>query len=77
MFLFDSKNLDSMILDVRFSSPKCSFFRVAQWFDFTNVITEKHYRKTSQQYVVLYKEMSCTLVFYILSICFLGPVARN
>jgi len=33
--------------------------------------------KNSQQYVVLYTEMSYTLVFSILSIYFLEPVARN
>jgi len=43
-FLFDflvPENLDSTLLDVRINSPKCSFFRVTQWFDFTNFITEK------------------------------------
>jgi len=45
---------------VQINSPKCSFYRVVQWFDFKNVITEK---KHSQQYVVLYAEMSHTLVF--------------
>jgi len=45
---------------VRINSPKCSFFRVARWFDFTSFITGK---KISQEYVVLYTEMSYTLVF--------------
>jgi len=43
-FLFDFlvlENLDSTLLDVQMNSPKCSFFRVAQWFDFTNFIIEK------------------------------------
>jgi len=35
------ENLDNTLLDVRINSPKCSFFRVAQWFDCTNFITEK------------------------------------
>ena len=75
--LFDfqvPKNLDSTLLDVWINSPKCSFFRVGQWFDFTNFITEK---QNPQQYVVLYTEMSCTLVFYNVGIYFLEPVARN
>jgi len=59
---------------VRINSPKCSFFRIPQWFDFTYFITEK---QISQQFVVLQTEMSCTLVFYILGIYFLEPVARN
>jgi len=33
---------------------------IARWFDFTNFITEKIH---SQQYVMLYTEMSYTLVF--------------
>jgi len=76
-FLFEfliPENLDSTLLDVRMNSPKCSFFRVAQWFDFTNFIAEK---QNLQQYVVLYTDMSCSLVFYILGIYFLEPVARN
>jgi len=37
-----------------------------------------HYRQNkSQQYVVLYTEMSCTLVFHILGIYFLEPLAKN
>ena len=47
---------------MRINSPKCSFFRVARWFDFTNFITEKKISlqqyvvlKNSQQYVVLKK----------------------
>ena len=43
-FMFDflvPENLSSTLLDVRINSPKCSFFRVTQWFDFTNFITEK------------------------------------
>jgi len=43
-FLLDflvPENLDSTLLDVRNNSPKYSFFRVQQWFDFTNFITEK------------------------------------
>ena len=42
--LFDflvPENLDSTLQEVQIISPKCSFFRVAQWFDFTNFITEK------------------------------------
>jgi len=39
---------------------------------------ELHYReKKSQQYVVLYTEMSYTLVFYILGIYFRETAARN
>ena len=39
---------------------------------------EVHYReKNTQQYVVLYTEMSYTVVFYILGIYFMEPVARN
>ena len=53
------------VKDVQINSPKCSFFRVARWFDFTNFITEK---QNPQQYVVLSTEMSCTLVIYILGI---------
>jgi len=56
-FLFDflvPENLDSML----FNSPKCSFFRVTGWFDFTNFR-----EKNSQQYVVRYTKMSYTLVF--------------
>jgi len=34
-------------------------------------------KKNSQQYVVLYTEMSYTLVFQILGIYFLEPVAKN
>ena len=70
--LFDflvPENLDSTLQEVQIISPKCSFFRVAQWFDFTNFITEK---QNSQQYVVLYTKISCTLVFYILGIYFLA-----
>jgi len=37
-------------------------------------MTEK---KKSQHYAVLYTEMSYTLVFQILGICFLEPVAKN
>jgi len=76
-FLFDflvPENLESTLLDVRINSPKFPFSRVAEWFDFTNFITEK---QNSQQYLVLYTEMNCTLVFYILGICFLESVARN
>ena len=76
-FLFDflvPENLESTLLDVRINSPKCWFFRVPPWFDFTNFITEK---QNPQQYVVLYTEISCTLVVYILGIYFLEPVARN
>jgi len=45
-FLFDflvPENLESRptLLDVRINSPKCSFFRVAQWYDFTNFIKEQ------------------------------------
>jgi len=43
-FLFDfldPENLDSTLLDVRMNSPKFPFFRVTQWFDFTNFIAEK------------------------------------
>ena len=64
-FLFDflvPENLESTLLDVRINSPKFSFTRVAQWFDFTNFITEK---QNSQQYVVLYTEMNCTLAFIV------------
>jgi len=39
-----------------------------------NFSTEKN---NSQQYVVLYAEMSYTLVFQILGICFLKRVAKN
>jgi len=76
-FLFDflvPENLDSTLLDVRINSHKCSYFRVTQWFDFTNFITQK---QNSKQYVVLYTEMSCALVFNVLGIYFLEPVARN
>ena len=45
---------------MRINSPKCSFVRVARWFDFTNFVSEK---KNSQLYVVLYTEMSNTLEF--------------
>ena len=38
------------VKDVRIISPKCSFFTVARWFEFTNFITEK---QNSQKYVVL------------------------
>jgi len=62
------------VKEARINSPKCSFFRVARWFDFTNFIAEK---QSSQQYVELSTEMSCTLVFYILGIYFLERVARN
>jgi len=75
--LFDfvvPENLESTLLDVRINSPKFSFSRVALWFDFTNLITEK---QNSQQYVVLYTEMNCRLFFHILGIYFLEPVARN
>jgi len=71
-FLFDflaPENLYSTLLDVQVISPKCSFFRVAQWSDFTNFITEK---QISQQYIALYTEISWTLVFYILDIYFLA-----
>jgi len=71
-FLLDflvPENLDSTLLDVQIISPKCSCFRVAQWFDFTNFITEK---QNSQQYVVLYTEISCALFFYILGVYFLA-----
>ena len=63
-FLFDflvPENLDSTLLDVQIISPKCSFFRLAQWFDLTNFITEK---QNSQQYVVLYTEISWTGLLY-------------
>ena len=30
-----------VVKTVQINSPKCSFFRVARWFDFTNFITEK------------------------------------
>jgi len=56
------ENLSSTLLDVRINSPKCSLSRIAQWFDFTNFITEK---QNSQQYAVLYTEMNCTLVFIL------------
>jgi len=36
------ENLDSTFVKaVQINSPKCSFFKVARWFDFTNFITEK------------------------------------
>jgi len=54
--------------------PKCLFFSVEQWFDFTNFVTEE---QNAKQYVVLYTEISCTLVFYILGFYFLESVARN
>ena len=38
------ENLGSTLLDMQINSSKCSFFRVAQWFDFTNFITEKQNR---------------------------------
>jgi len=50
----------SVVKAVQINFTKCSFYRVARWFDFNNVITET---KRSQQYVVLYAEMSHTLVF--------------
>ena len=39
------------------TAPKCSFSRVARWFDFANLITEKD---NLHQFVVLYTEMSYT-----------------
>ena len=36
------ENLDSTFVKaVHINSPKCSFFKVARWFDFINFITEK------------------------------------
>jgi len=44
-FLFDllvPENLDSTFVKaVQINSPKCSFFKIARWYDFTNFITEK------------------------------------
>jgi len=44
-FLFDllvPENLDSTFVKaLQINSPKCSFFKVARWFDFTNFITEQ------------------------------------
>jgi len=50
------RKIRHLVIAVRNNSPKCSFFRVARWFDFTKFITEK---KNSQQYVVIYTEISC------------------
>jgi len=62
-FLFDLadlKNLDSALLKLcQLISPKCSFFKVARWFDFTNFIKEKKIHSN----MLLYTEVSCTLVF--------------
>jgi len=62
-FLFDflvPENLDSMLLKLCELLLPSAFFRVERWFDFTNFVTEI---KKSQQYVVLYTNMSYTLVF--------------
>jgi len=46
--------LDSMLLKlcelILPMSPKCSFFRVARWFDFTNFITEKKIHSNMLRY---------------------------
>ena len=44
---------------VRINSPKCSFLGLHDGL----VLQTSLQRKKSQQYVVLYAEMSCTLVF--------------
>ena len=55
-----------------------SILSSAHFYGWTKVwFYELHYReKKSQQYVVLYTEMCCTQVFYIVYIL-LEPVARN
>ena len=46
---------------MQINSLKCSFVRLARYFDFTNFITEN---KDSQQYVVLETERSRALVYF-------------
>ena len=49
---------------VRINSPKCSFLGLHDDL----IVRTSLQRKKSQQYVVLYTEWSCTLVFRILGI---------
>ena len=46
---------------MQINSLKCSFVRLARYFDFTNFITEKKY---SPQYVVLKTERRRALVYF-------------
>ena len=63
-FLFDlllSEYLNNKLLKLcELTFSKCSFVRVARWFDFTHFITENG---NSQQHIVLYAEISRTPVF--------------
>jgi len=53
--------MDSTLLDVRINSPKCQFFRVARWFDFTNSITEKKFTEICR---AAYKNELYTIFLY-------------